>query len=165
MPNNPLKQLPAVSTITCRDQIKNWGIYYVARIQGNLRSRAMPLIWRSASSSAAPSARSSTRWSMISSCRSSVRSPVAWTSAITLSGCQSSVTATIAGRRQGAGRGLCLWQLHHRADQLPDHRLHPVPAGEGLEPHEEGRAAGTAAGRPPRRKCCSPKSATRLKKK
>ena len=60
-----------------------------------------------------------------------------------------------------AGRGAGLWRLHHHRHQLPDRRLRAVPAGEGREPHEEGRTAAAARRPLARPKSCSPKSATR----
>ena len=57
-----------------------------------------------------------------------------------------------AGRGQEAGRGLRLWQLPHRGDQLPDPRLDHLPDGQGREQHAQ--AAREAEGRPrrPRRR-------------
>ncbi len=54
--------------------------------------------------------------------------------------------ATLAAAKE-AGSTLAYGSFITTPHQLPDHRLLPLPAGEDLEPHEEGRAAGTAAAR------------------
>ena len=55
----------------------------------------------------------------------------------------------IARRGEEAGRGVCLWQFPHRADQFPDPRLDHLPDGQGREQYAQaardgkaGRAAG-----------------------
>ena len=65
---------------------------------------------------------------------------------------------------QGRGRaGARLGPVRHRPDQLPDPRLHHLPADPGGEPDdgEEGGGAGGAPSRP--RSCCCGRSGTSCK--